>query len=52
MKTVGLLGVRDDLVKRCLFHPTASASEKITALSQVGQGGIRGERENGKACEN
>lgn len=32
---MGLLGVRDDLVRRCLFHPTAAAWERVSALSQV-----------------
>ena len=36
MKSVGLLRVRDDLIRRCLFHPTAAAWEKVAALSQVG----------------
>lgn len=35
MKSVGLLGVRDDLVRRCLFHPIAAVGERVSALSQV-----------------
>lgn len=35
MKSVGLLRVRDDLIRRCLFHPVAAAWEKVSALSQV-----------------
>lgn len=36
MKSLGLLRVRDDLIRRCLFHPTAAVWEKVSALSQVG----------------
>lgn len=36
MKSVGLLRVRDDLIRRCLFHPTAASWETVSALSQVG----------------
>lgn len=39
MKSVGLLRVRDDLIRRCLFHPTAAAWEKVSALSQASGGG-------------
>lgn len=35
MKSVGLLGMRDDLIRRCLFHPDAAAWDKVSALSQV-----------------
>ena len=41
MKSVGLLRVRDDLIRRCLFHPTAAPWEKVSALSQVGVDGRR-----------
>ncbi|CAM9460886.1 unnamed protein product, partial [Ectocarpus sp. 8 AP-2014] len=35
MKSVGLLRARDDLIRRCLFHPVAAAWEVVSALSQV-----------------
>ncbi|CAN0518538.1 unnamed protein product, partial [Ectocarpus sp. 12 AP-2014] len=35
MKSVGLLRARDDLIRRCLFHPVAAAWEIVSALSQV-----------------
>lgn len=35
MKSVGLLGMRDDLIRRCLFHPDSAPREKVSALSQV-----------------
>lgn len=41
MKSVGLLAVRDDLIRRCLFHPTAAVWEQVSALSQVGDGDAR-----------
>lgn len=35
MKSVGLLRMRDDLIRRCLFHPDSAAWDKVSALSQV-----------------
>lgn len=35
MKSMGLLRARDNLIRRCLFHPVAAAWEIVSALSQV-----------------